>query len=735
VYIKNTHLFSSGKDVILKINFLLEDQELSWSTNDSLIDGVSLRIDVRGGKKTASESISLAALINKNPRKRYDGTFTITLEKESPLNISLEAYCSDEYLVGEQTVEQLFSNDKPVIHSGMFGKVFDHRLFEEKAPVDTIAQSSSELVKSAASKPYISYTTDKRAHVGIIVDIEPYLLKSSRNYNLLTTYKKFYEYVKSKSDISTSKTKIYIRDRKNKEFEYTDCGSQIISTKLSETKFLVSTTINLNNIGISEANSIYDIKFDIAVNDASESFIDSFAINALSNAKDVFGLHKLHYENVFNDKNIIDQSEFYYKNFYDQNVQYYSSDKTPVETLPLYKAIQKHCYSIAELSAIFYKNPYAVGPDEILNYYASFYMNLADPLVNDPSGTSFILEKLETLRSMCLNFSKNYSRVDFNQDIIYKNDQIYIEKEYNNCLDLTHDRYYGFDVLFNETVANSSQTFQTLSQDEYSDIRKKEANKYFKNLSKINVDGIKNFSISYVDLGIDGNQILRFDIQTASTTAKLEPSEQIYIKIEEYNNTNTRLPINESIIDQFNLEGLSVESVANRNNGSVDQNAASTLFDTNQDTIENSKVYIESIGLQKLYMLLDNNMYMPTDNTNTLQGNAELDTVNSAFSTANLTDAQKLAAKAKLIMLYNTIFEVKQIEGNFMELNEKYCSSIFTKKLKQLNQYFILKQKTAISPTVNSITTHPTFNINNVNSKFFNRYVSKPRQLVSAAYE
>lgn len=731
VYIKNVHLLPLGSDKTeIQVNMTLDDTGLQWSVDKELIDGVNISVTFRLATQTKwiNIQIPLSSIVESQSQLSYTATCSAIADNKEIINLFISAECIDEYLSGELTIESILTRNEVVKSpDGLTTKIFDHRLLTATKKPAAINKPTG-----TPSNCYVSYTLDKRAHIGLTLDIDKYLLNVSENYQFLQNNEAFYQFIKQGSSIDTRETKIYVRNSSLKSGDFIDIGGIVNATRLSGSNFMVHGTLAAENIGASELNGMYDVRFEVAINDLSSYFFDKHIMPTLNNAQELIRLYRNDYRQTIENKLLKTRegrNEFYFSNFYDKSVTYTGGGST--STISLNVALRNHAYALAQISSFFYEPPKGIGIPSYIGLLATLFASQLDPLIADPGDADWVIEHIEGLKNLVSDYSIGASTSEFD-DIIRSNRKVKILKQYAEKLDFDYDRYYGYDVLFADNEGTNNG-IKAITEAEQAEIRTEQLKKFFSNISDRSLAGLNDVSISKVYMGKNETGLQTLDMTSLRGNSSTDAFEPTYIQLNAYNKNIDAMPLNESAATQLSMDGVEVASATNRRNGSVNDLVANTLFDQNADTAQLSAVYLDSLGLKKIYMLLDSdNQYVM--GLNGLEQIAETNPDLSLYTTNNLTEVEKAQNKAKLVLLYNSFFSLRLVTEGLYEIAEKNCASIYTKKLRQLNGYYIIPAQRLAYGTYE--IANKNYFVNRKNSKYFNRTnVTAPKQLMRSNYE
>jgi hypothetical protein len=278
--------------------------------------------------------------------------------------------------------------------------------------------------------------------------------------------------------------------------------------------------------------------------------------------------------------------------------------------------------------------------------------------------------------------------------------KISFEKEFDvrdpfNILNYDYDQNYGYEVIsvnaFNARQSETYEGLKVITKDGLNIRRRLEGNKYFVSPNQSSVDTYRTFSISFVDAGVRS-----YDFITNVSSVPVDDYNNLFLKLNEYNDFNFQYPTLESFFYQLAEKNVLVKSISQRQNISSNGLQKSTLFDPNLDSKQDSLEFITSTGVKNLYYYLNDYKY-DYNEQQTVQFSASLNlnpNLTSTFivSGSNITN---IDFRPKAIAFYNSIYEesIPQ-EGagtyyNLVWLKEKQVNSLFKKKLKFFNEYYL----------------------------------------------
>jgi hypothetical protein len=178
-----------------------------------------------------------------------------------------------------------------------------------------------------------------------------------------------------------------------------------------------------------------------------------------------------------------------------------------------------------------------------------------------------------------------------------------------------------------------------------------------------------------------------------------------YTKANEYLNYNFSYRTPETYFFQIADSGVSIDTITNIANESVNNLKKSLLFDPNLDSKQKSLEYLTSTGLQKLYFLLnDEQLVIPVSSSvfqlqassNSAQAQSKFVVTGSAISNPDY--------KAKGILYYNNLYSASLEEGSdYIDLYRMKSierTTQLSSGFRHFNEYYLLKK----APVANTTT-------------------------------
>lgn len=708
-------------DVDYRIIYSLQDTytdgKFTWFDDQQVLNSIQVDLSLDG----SVQKIPLS-LIRKNyqyiKKTQLESNKTYTFYGEYILQNKLEnayltASCGSDGVVGTKTIEPIVISGSMATSSyatssyEYFNKNKDLTLLNINVGTASITDNSS----SVASDLFVSYTTNKRALFGFIFDLKAYLEQNSSTYKKLSSYKNYSTEILTKSSILANSV-VFFKTNKtlsNSSPEAILNKASIIKISPNEHKYLVTSFAD------SDTSYEYSLDVRLTVDDYADKIVDNSLVLNLNTCLLTVNRYKDLFEQVTKN-NLINPNQYIYVNEWEK----------------ISSQLSEQIKRIAEITA-FYRGDQTA---EQTKKYVSLFTSMLHPLTTRVALISLFIEHLQTLlfyTQKLLSDTQLYNVSNLNSSKEYKN--IY-EKSFKDTISFDYKKGYGFEVISSNSMTVRMQERDTgikeLPAAELDLRRLLEANKYFTNPSRTTRESINTLSIASIDVG-DSSYNLLTDIQATNVTLFNE----VLYKVNEAVGFNFKYPRLESQYYQVSSDGITIDSVANIANTSVNNLQKSLLFDQNQDSRQSSLQTVTNTGINTLYLALDDNKYLPISSGSYHQSaSANLNQGEGPkfVITQQVLDNPEL--KSKTILYYNTIFDIKNIEGGgssniqIYKLDSRDVSPILEDNLRIFNQYFFVRRTNAIPQSNEQV-----FNLENeinlgIQPRFLNRNTTKHQFIV-----
>lgn len=687
VYITSVELVNSNNSDKLNVYYRLYDSrdpatgKMYWSDEPSVIQSLNINLTYEETGSTVLSSSQTHIVSLSSLKTAGNGIFEgmQTFNHLQTTSSFLKAYCGNSSIRGIETQEQVFLDEKLAVTGSYLSKMRDIRglkidLFglikTNKIKDPRLLKNKKILIQNNVIKDnhlYVSYTTDKRCKLGVIFDLNQYLLKHSENFKLLESYDPYRKYVLETSYVDLQKSQVFLIDTTDRNGAEISYPFTALSYKVDDKDSKYILTFDLKDLPAHK----YFVKLKLVIFDNSTTFFNDTALARL----DTFRNHIETYKNALleygRNKHIKDINQYYFKNVYDKKVPYLKRGTIAAADTELYSIYADAALEIAELTYIFNSSDI----EERLKLYTS----ILHPLTTSPELLEGLLKHIDNLYLAC----HRYSLIDTNTLFkSAKDDKNKLEMKFgsysNPVIDMTYDAGFGYEVIntdsYEARLADTNVGFYKIIENSLQKdltVRKNtEAAKYFSNPSVSSRRDSDTFSISMLDLGDYKYNFVPYSSLTPAATNEA----YVYLK-ETYRMDKGKVSTEEidysftynygkigTIIYDLSSKGVSIENISNRNNGSNNNLQANTIFDPINSTKDLSLKYIVDTGVQKLYFLLDDIKYTEFGASDTtIQANASRGNTQE-LSYFPITDAVRKdpELKAKQILTYDCIFKVKQ---------------------------------------------------------------------------
>lgn len=622
-------------------------------------------------------------------------------------SILIKAFCGGKDFIGTQVTEPLF------ISGSLAKTTYGDKTFKYVSKIKNLdllktnflIQSSSYVNSNAPiirNEIFVSNTLDKKAHLACVFSLRSYLENFSNIFNNLKNYPVFSSLIINNSKINLEKTKFYKKNLSENKKDYEPISNSVVFYKLGDVSnsYVLSTT---DYALTPEDESSFGVKVKVTVDDYSYTFLQETLLKQIILAKKLIITYKEKLIEYFKNSDIKNPKIFYYENDYESKINEI-----------------KDAINYLSMSSVMLKG----GLDS--DYYSLFY-SLFHPLTTT-------VENLQKLENYCFTIEKFFKALVFNNSFFNesssetnsKNVEFYefdFSKNHQENYNFKYKSSYGYEVITTDSQLIRKQDnnigIKLLTQEQLKARQLVEASKYLNN-APVNLQQTNTLSACRIDFG-EASYDLLTNVQRPN-----EISNEIMIKINEFNNYNFRFDTLKSIVYQTLSDGVNIKSFTARNNNSVNSLNPSTLSDVNQDTSETSEEFIRSTNIDSFYYVLNKKQLLPLP-SGSLQQIASTGS-NGISPTFRLTEfvLSEPPLNARVLLYYNFIYKLANVisSANYdlVSLEESTVNEVFNKKLKLFNKFFIiLKRQPEDSIKILSFSNSIDDLIVNIPSKFLNR--------------
>jgi hypothetical protein len=743
VYIKSVEL----TDTTVGVNYYLydsEDKETGrpyWSQDVEALNSLKLSLIYSGTSGSTEYTKPLSQIVMGKDLK-FEDSWTFQRRREDAF--SLTASCGNTHITGTITQEKVYENNnivKAKIDNKQYNyinKVLDLSLLNAPVAIPSHTDNKNPFISGSL---YTSYTTDKKANMCFVFDLEAYLLKYSQNYQILNKYKTFKDYVLANSTFDIQNSKAYRKEIKlskgkvvktDSPYEKLDSSINFYRLTDKEAKFLVSFT-DLND---KKSDLQYSVKVSLVINDVSEIFFDEYIINRLYIISDIVKSYSNTLDLYSKNKTIASPTDYFFMHDYDA-LKNYTDREGNTYFMELYKIFADIAVELAECSSIFTNK----NVDSLISLYAS----ILHPLTTNKNLLDGLLNFIDTLTAISSRYAKVKNILSTNAVNGSSDDKNIFEYDFNSLsIDYGYDEAYGYEVYVTDSYdsrllyKNSGLRVYTSADRQTKTLL--EASKYFVSPDQLIRNNLNSYSISTIDIG---EKTYPLSSVLGSVDVSTLNEAYIYMKaksekiLKTINRETDQVSYDYdygkygSILYQFASDGISFENILNSPNQSINGLNKNILFDLNKDSQQLSLQYITSTNILDIYLAFDSNMIanIPKNDTSILQFVAAWNVQNRANVRFPINDAAltNLSLKTKIIFYYNQIFkEIAIATGtNYIlygleEVNGN-TNKIYT-GFRHFNQYYIL-QKNQEALSSNFVRRQPVTEdmLLNVNPEFLNR--------------
>lgn len=692
-----------------KIYFSFVDENNSWINNSEIFN--SLKVNFRYFDPLANKTVVLFedSLANIKNKGFINNNFLYGFcQFDEPSNItsfSFSASCGNDLLTGDTVVESLKINNSFVSSSissssGLLSfpnitKIRNYNLL--KLPEIAFSASLPSNKTGSISDINVSYSTNKKAALGTIINLEKVLEQNSKAFNYFKNYPFFKEQILKNSKILSDKTYFSKKNLTLKSKSYTKIENplEILKFDDSDSVYYITTADNYSD---SSDKSKYGVKLNLTIEDYTYVFYENLKQN-FSSIKTTLTSLKLLFLNNLNNKQFLDINQYIFTTQLSQDL-IEKIEKAINDLLPIFK----------------FFNSSATDNEIVL-----FLTNCFHPLFTNISALERLEKYVNNLEKVIITFFKD-SGVFANDTALKKLSFVELEKIFSFVdsngrhaearIDYNFEKNYGYEVISSDNFdIRSSEDPVHIKEysSEYLSTRKAlEINKYFSRSTVDLLEDLNFFSLSKLDLGSN-----TYDFSLDANSFTVDAINEAYFRILEYNKYNFSFNILESSYFQLANNNFLVKTISNKNNISVNNLQKTTIFDPNLDSKQDSLEFLSSTGIYDLVRLLDDTKLKETlqfslEEQGSLVPHyfartaSESQFGSSKFTLSAITN---IDLKAKSIMYYNTIFYNKTLfsGSNYVlyELQELDINEIFNKKLKLFNKFYLIKIKNPESIMVN----------------------------------
>lgn len=707
VYIDSSEV-EAGK---ITTYFYIEDNLSNWSANPLVLNNISLFIYCNDILFTES----LSSLVKRNTITNGKLYSNVTFYTDAD-NIEIRAYCGNKNIKGTEVLEKVLNLNKIVSSKSneetykFYNKNKDLRILSVQNKLESVEEQI--FVPNIYNNLFVSYTTNKKALFAFVIDLEDYLNRNSKQYNILKKNKKYREVILNNSYILEDTIKFYKKNLSisNNDYKIINTANTLIKAQdgVDENKYIITSVDDNNEI---HDRSRYALKVSFTIKNYANEYLGQSILKRLTDAKTFILNYKQQFEDIQGDKVIENKNYYIFENLYEQYINDIKS-------------------SIQNLSEIFsfYTN------NDLEEYYSLFF-NIFHPLSAKKTLFEKVLYNINLIEVYINNLLEKASMSDvqntadqlfhiFEHEFSFTN--IEGRKDYE-IIDYDFNYRSGYEVISMENSSNRFEedvkTLKIYTESQKNARKLYESDKYFANTSSELYNKINHLSISYID--IDGKS---YDLLNNSLDEKVSNYSEIFIILDNLKKLNFNPQLLESYYFQILYENAYVKNISNPKNISPNNLQKTSLFDPNLATKQKFLEYIAGTGIVRLYYILNENSYIPVP-SNIYQYQATLVT-GSEYTGIFPVNQQVLdtpETKATLIGMYNTFFEDKIVfSGQNYEIwctEEALLNDIYKSGLRIFNKYYIVEKKKSLPNVFEEIIEYSFEEelLKNIPTKYLNR--------------
>jgi hypothetical protein len=717
------------------IYYSLIDNKNEWITNEEALN--SLNVYLSDGI-TISKTLLKTILVN-NKVKNNTVSENVIFNNTSSF-FSVTAWCGNESLSGSVVKEIAVTNGNiatvstgtasleylskvynwdvlnfdininktsPVISNPAQRPVPIPRGINTTVPTNQVAQANRIIQNSAIytapqspleSELLVGYTPSKVANLGFVFNIETFLKNNSAYYNILSKNNNYKEIILRNSQINTNLSYFSKKNVTKKNKDYTKISNKIDSKLINLANSRYYVCVADDNTLLTD-NSYYDVKVHLEIDDYSRKFIGETILSSIQEASALLSEYKTDFETISNNKNIDDVNQYIFENLYEKKIQRITNFINNIS--PLCSTFSDET-SEEQFVTLFTSVLHPLFTDQkSLNKLSLFIEKLYKAIYALSSASITVSDTSVKSREASLIFEKQFGKSDKNPDLA----------DFN----YDYDANYGIEVLSVDKVDERAKTekysLKELLSQEWEARKILEARKYFANPTAAIINTIKLLSVSSVAFKSEEYQLL-VGLSQASTNL----FNDAYVKAYQYNNLLKDYRKPEAYFFALSGDGINIKTISARNNASTNNLVASTVFDSNSDTKQQSLKFMTDTNIKNLFYYNDKYQFVSLEQ---MKGEAQYKaatdpTQNSVYAYSD-SKLQNPDEKAKIVFYYNSIYEPAVINSNpqndidIYSLTAKCVNSIFTDRLRLFNQVFAVRRKT----TTVSTPPNRSFNVKN----------------------
>lgn len=758
VFIDSVHV----TDTKIKVFYHIEDQFSKWLDDQSVLENLYINIEY-GDQKYYKKLISIKNTYGvKN--KLLNG---IAIFQNNTGTSTLTAYINNRDLKGITTTEKVLTSniaEKASIGTTNYqfiNKIIDLRLLDFN--ITTLAVPSvDETSPTFNNRIFVSNTTNKKANIGFLFDLEEFLEKNSSTYRFLKQYKTYKDSILNQSLLKVENISFFKKNVSLNNQEYQKIMSPITLIRLDDSNYKYLITTSDDNTNILNTN-LYKLGVSVEVEDYSSLFFKSDILTSLQNSKNYIEYYISKIDAILQNDSLQNPYHFFFENMYEEELA----------------SIEKVIESLA--------NIYSFYSLKDKNIYYSLLLNIFHPLTTNVELLNLLLDRVSRLYKASEQFIEQISLdTTPNLSIVVQNN-LSFKKEFNEninnqAIDYRYDVNTGYEVISSDSysvrTSETSSSLMIITKDERNTRKILEDGKTA-GVSRVSntqiTGGLPQFSqpntstvfprsftsqvqyspgvsnkqyssevyqsadkpttqyLSISSIDINGNSTYLLD---GLNTQDIGYYNNLFININQYNSDQLLYATPESYFFSILDKNVNVKTIADSKNNSANSLQKTTLFDPNLDSKQESLNFITSTGVESLYFYLDDNNFIPVSE-DIKKINFVL-TPGTASTNSTLSEDIKThpEIKPKMIVLYNNFFEETEIYAGLnyglYYMKEKVLNSIFKKKLKHFNQFYVIQFKENVTPSAQQATKPFIDELNyNYPTKYLNRTVTESQILIT----
>jgi hypothetical protein len=707
----------------MTVHYSLRDLVNSWMLNDLITDNLFVYIsDGKNTDKRLLKTIIKANKISDNTVKDY-ASFTYINDFTSSLNsTTIQAWCGNENISSSIVTEQVIISGSLVkakynnLENTFLNKTKNLNLlnFNIIFPTGSLSEASESPI---VSDLMVSYRPDKKSNLSFVFDLQSYLKKTSKQYNFLQKNSTFRQIILANSSIDVDKSYFKKYNLSIKDFFGSKISNKIEAQLIDTNSYKYLISVADDNLAIQNRH-YYDIEAHLEVIDYSSKLLSDVTRQNIRKSIIFLEEYRNNFNIAYNNSFIQNPQIYIFENFYEEHINN-GNISNLIDTLApvcsLFSGIKQEQFAELFVSIIHPLNT----EEKLITKLIDFMYRMESVVVSaistaiDASNISYASNKKGRL-------------------IVDKRFSVSTQNVYASDLNYDYDENTGIEVILSdslETISNSiNPSVYTFTEAEFFNRKFLESKKYFNNPGVTTRQAVNTFSIA------------NFFINGSEYNLIINPPEQdnsffndIFTKVKE-SKYPFRYKAPETYVFQLLQEGVNIKTITNRNSNSTNNIKLNTLFDNNQDSLQNSLKFMTDTNVRGLYFIIDDTDFLPLEEIkDSIQYNSTrqeyvFESPKKIYNEESLKDFEQ---KAKLLIYYNSIYKLNVVSsGDLMDvytlIPTRCLSNIFTDNLRLLTTNFIVRKK-FITPTEPPLQFFNIVNDLKINipSIYLNRNITK----------